>query len=405
MSSGVKMKLAGVAVVLMLFLGFALWGQILESVDADEIMVVQSPTGELSWYTSPGIKLQMFGKVTKYKKMSDIQFKAPLMFNDKGTGYLMGKFQLALPLDVERLTAILQKYPSQEAVENSLVIPTIEKVIYMTGPLMSSQESAAERKTDLIRYIVDQVEHGVYRTRQKVTVVEDVLKQGEKKEAVVADLAINKEGQVERQEESALTEFGIKIVNFAPSNLDYDPVVVAQFRKQQEIVQQVQTSMAQATEAAQQRITAKAQGEARVMTAQYEKEVEKIQAVTEAQKEREVGTLQAQKELEVATLAARAAEQYKRQQTLIGEGDAARKRAVMTADGALQQRLDTWLSGVQYMSNAIASYRGNWVPTIVSGGSGDQKQVANGAMQFMDLVSAKFSRDLALDMSMKPPKE
>ncbi len=333
-----KLKLFGIGSVLFLFLVLVLGGQVFESVDADQIMVVQSPSGDLTWHVAPGIKWQGFGKVTKYQKMSDTEFKSKLMFNDNGTGYLMGKFQLELPLDAERLTALHTKYGSQEAIERSLVAPTIDKVIYMTGPLMSSKESSAERKTDLIRYIIDQVEHGVYRTRQKETLVDDVLKAGDKKKAIVADLSI-KDGQVERQEESALTEFGIKIVNFAPSDLVYDDQVMTQIKKQQEITMQVQTAMAVATEAAQRKITVEADGQAEVMRAKYVKEIEKIQAVTAAQKEREVGTLQAQKDLEVSTLAAKSAEQYKRQQILIGEGDAERKRLVMAADGALEQKL------------------------------------------------------------------
>lgn len=397
MHSEVKWKVLGIGVVLVLFLTVVLGGYIWESVDADQIMVIQSPTGDLAWYTTPGIKWQGFGKVTKYQKMSDIEFKSKLMFNDNGTGYLIGKFQLELPLDVERLTALHTKYGSQEAIERSLVTPTIDKVIYMTGPLMSSKESSAERKTDLIRYIIDQVEHGVYRTRQKETLVEDVLKAGDKKKAMVADLSI-KDGQVERQEDSALTEFGIKIVNFAPSDLQYDPEVLAQIKRQQEITMQVQTAMAQAGEAAQRKITVEAEGQAEVMRAKYAKEIEKIQAVTQAQKDREVGTLQAQKELEVATLAAKSAEQYKRQQVLIGEGDAERKRLVMAADGALQQKIDAWVTAQQHYAAAIQNYRGNWVPSIVMGGQTGQAGVGSGALELIELLKAKTAKDLSLDL-------
>ncbi len=393
-----KLKIFGVVSVLCLFLSMVLGGQIVESVDADQIMVIQTPGGELTWHTSPGIKWQGFGKVTKYQKMSDIEFKSKLMFNDNGTGYLIGKFQLELPLDVERLTALHTKYGSQEAIERSLVTPTIDKVIYMTGPLMSSKESSAERKTDLIRYIIDQVEHGVYRTRQKETLVEDVLKAGDKKKAMVADLSI-KDGQVERQEDSALTEFGIKIVNFAPSDLQYDPEVLAQIKRQQEITMQVQTAMAQAGEAAQRKITVEAEGQAEVMRAKYAQEIQKIQAVTIAQKDREVGNLQAQKELEVATLAAKSAEQYKRQQVLIGEGDAERKRLVMAADGALQQKLDAWVEAQKAYAMAIKDYRGNWVPTTVMGGQSADKVPGGGALQLIDLLTAKTAKDLTLDMS------
>lgn len=37
----------------------------------------------------------------------------------------------------------------------------------MTGPLMSSKESYAEKRTNLIRFIEDQISNGVYKTAQK----------------------------------------------------------------------------------------------------------------------------------------------------------------------------------------------------------------------------------------------
>jgi hypothetical protein len=376
-------KVTGVFAVLVLFLFMALSGMLFENVDADEIMVVQHPTsGELSWYTTPGIQWQGFGKVTIYKKMSNTTLDSKIQFNDKGTGVMKGQFQLELPLQAEQLTALHTKYGSQEAIERSLVKPTIDKVIYMTGPTMSSEESVASKKTELIRYITDQIENGVYRTSQRVmTVVDPVSK--EQRSVVLAEIVLDKEGKPERQEQSALSEFGIRIVNFAPSDIDYDTVVTEQFKRQQDITMQVQTAMAQTREAEQRKLTAEATGKADVAKAQYEKEVQKIQAVTEARQK-----------LEVAQLGAQEAEQYKRQQTLIGEGDAAKRRLVMQADGALQQKLEAWTEAQRAWAEAFSKYQGAVVPTIQSGGATG----GNGAVNFMEILGAKAARDLALDL-------
>lgn len=377
-------KIIGVGAILALFLFIVLWGQLFENVDADEIMVVQHPTsGELTWHVTPGVKWQGFGKITFYRKLSDIDFDSKVMFNDNGTGHLKGKFQVEMPLDPEHLNALHTKYGSQQAIERSLVQPTIDKVIYMTGPLMSSKESSAERKTDLIRYIVDQIERGIYRTVQKTTTVEDAVTK-ERRNVTVADLSV-KDGKFDRQEESSLSEFGIKVVNFAPNDLDYDQAVKEQIAKQQTITMKVQTAIAEKLEAEQRKITAEADGKALVMKAQYEEEQEKIRAVVKAQKERDVQALKAE-----------AAVQYKREQILIGEGDGERKRAVMVADGALEQKLQTYLEVNAKYAEAIAKHQGAWVPSVVMGGSEGSKQ---GATELISLLTAKTAKDLALDLS------
>ena len=383
----VKYKLLGIVGVMLLFATILLWGQLFENVDADEIMVIQAPvSGELTWHVNSGTKWQGFGKVTMYRKMTDTVLNSQIQFNDKGTAIMKGRFQLELPLDPERLTSLHTKYGSQEAITQSLVTPTIEKVIWMTGPTMSSEESVSSKRTELIRFVTDQIESGVYRTTQRTVVVDDVLSK-EKRSIVLAEIVTGKDGKPERQEQSALSEFGIRIVNFAPNNIKYDNVVEEQFKRQQDITMQVQTAMAQTREAEQRKLTSEADGKANVTKAQYEKEVEKIKAVTEAQQR-----------LEVATLGAKEAEQYKRQQILEGEGDAEKKRLVMSADGALDQKLVALVEINKAYAGAIAQYTGNWVPTVV-GGNGSTS--GNGAMNLVELLTAKTAKDLALDMSMQ----
>jgi regulator of protease activity HflC (stomatin/prohibitin superfamily) len=181
-----------------------------------------------------------------------------------------------------------------------------------------------------------------------------------------------------------LAEFGIRIVNFAPRDIVYDDVVSEQFKGQQKITMQVQTAMAQTREAEQRKLTAEATGKADVAKAQYEKEVQKIQAVTEARQK-----------LEVATLGAQEAEQYKRQQILEGEGDAAKKRLVMQADGALDRKLEAYVEAQKAWADAMSKYTGNIVPMIQTG----QSSGSNGALNFMEIVGAKAAKDLALDLA------
>lgn len=367
-----------IAVIILLIVS----GKIFEGVNADEIVVIQDPVdGELHWYASQGVKWQGLGKVTTYRKLADRDFDAPVMFNDNGTGKLKGRYQVELPLDAAHLTALHSKFNSQEAIEHSLVQSTIDKVVYMTGPLMSSKESSAERKTDLIRYITDQIDNGVYRTTQKIITVEDQMSK-EKRTVTIAEISI-REGKPERQETSVLNTYGIKIVNFAPRELEYDDTVKKQIADQQQITMGVQTARAQALEAEQRRITAEADGKAAVMKAQYEKEEEKVRAVVEARKN-----------LEVARLEKEAAEFTKQKDILIGQGAAEKRRLAMNADGALELKLKTYESVMAKFASEFAKQK--WVPELQMGTNGSAN--GNAAVDMINLLTIKTAKDLGLDL-------
>ena len=93
-----KMVSSGIAVVVGLFFVIGAISSF-EYLDAGNIMVIQSPfAGNLTWYTTPGVKWQGFGKVTKYPKRTQFWFSysveqgkkvdesIPIRFNDGGHG-------------------------------------------------------------------------------------------------------------------------------------------------------------------------------------------------------------------------------------------------------------------------------------------------------------------------------
>lgn len=145
--------------------------------------------------------------------------------------------------------------------------------------------------------------------------------------------------------------------------------------------------IANAKRAQQEAITTEEQGKADAAKAKWEQEVIKSKVVTEAQAKKEVA------QLEVVT-----AELNKRKQILEGEGEAAKKRLVMQADGALDKKLEAYVSTQRMWAEAFSKYGGNVVPSVVTGGNGSG---GNGAVNFMDMMGIKAMRDLSLDLSNK----
>lgn len=374
-----------IAGVILLFVVLWMGGNVFENLDAHDLMVVQAPTsGELTWHTEPGIKWQGFGRVTLYPRRTSLDFKQPIRFSDSGHATVVGSIQMEMPTDNTHLTMIHKAYGNPEALKTQLVQTVVAKCIYLTGPLMSSKESAAEKRNDLIRYIEDQIEKGVYRMLQKDVQVPDPLNDKQMKTVTVVEILKDGKGLELRQEKSALTEFGVRTFNFAIKDLPYDEAVERQIKDQQALTMQVQTSIAQAKQAEQRVITVAKEGEAEAAKAKWEQEVLKARAVTEAEQKREVAKLDRD-----------AAEFTKQKLILEGQGEAEKRRAIMSADGALDKKLDAWVKSNANYAAAIMQSKHPLTPSVVMGGTG-----ANGGnvgLSLADMLMVKTAKELGLD--------
>ena len=292
--------------VIALVIAISYSGKMYEQNGAGEILVIQHPiSGELDVYTTPGTYSQYLGTATHYKKRSTIWFSKhkdqgdtadqsiKIRFNDGGHAQLSGAVSMELATDKESVIAYHTKFGSQESIEHDLVTTVIQKSIYMTGPLMSSKESYAEKRNDLISYIEDQATHGVYKTTQKDIKSNDPLTNAEKIITVV-DVQKDSKGGFLRQEKSPIQDYNIKLTNLSINSIDYDGNVEAQIKDQQKLTMQVQTAIANAKKAEQDALTTEQTGKAEAAKAKWDQEVIKAKLVTEAQQRKEVAALEAQ---------------------------------------------------------------------------------------------------------------
>jgi hypothetical protein len=387
-----------VFVLIFLVAGALSLGSIGEDVGAGEIVVIQYPvTGTLNVVKEQGFAWQLFGRAQHYKKSTQYWFTAssnntgetpdeespkannsiPIIFNDGGSGSVSGSIRWDMPTDNKSIIRIHSTYGSQEAVENQLIRPTMQKSIYFSGPLMSSKESYAEKKNELFGFIEDQAKEGVYKTRSKELKGIDPLSEKEKTVTVVEIL--EKNGLKLRQEVSPVKKYGVYVGNLSINQIDYNEVVKKQIDNQQKSTMAVQTAIADAKKAEQEAITSAKQGEAEAAKAKWAQEVIKAKLVTEAQQK-----------LEVAKLEAQAAEETKRKEILLGQGEAERKRLVMNADGALDKRLEAQIRINELWAEAFANYQGSFVPSIQMGGSGS----SSNALDFMEMMKIQAAQQM-----------
>lgn len=380
-----------------------LMGGVGETVGADEIVVKQGAIdGHLTVWSQPGFYGQWFGSMTRYRKSEQFWFSADkkeggeenqaikVRFNDGGHANVSGSLRFDLPLDDESVKKLHIKFGSNDAIRNALIRTVVVKSVYMTGPLLSSKESYAEKRSSMIQYIDDQIVHGIYQTStQEVTAVDPLSGKDKTVTQVTLKQDVKSSGGFARQEASAITEFGIRVYNVSINDMVYDEAVEAQIKSQQAAIANVQTAMAQSKKAEQDAITTMKQGEASAAKAKWEQETLKAKAVTEGEQEKAVAVLKAEKQRDVAKLALDAAEFTKKEQIALGEGEATRKRLVMQADGALTAKLAAYVETQKTWADAYSKQR--QVPEVVLGGS------ASPSTSFMDLLGARAARELALD--------
>ncbi len=360
--------------------------------------LVENLDGTLNVYTEPGWKWQGFGKVTTYARRDQFSFSSSkdqgktadesisTRFNDGGHGNISGTVNWQMPLKPELVISLHKDFGSTAAIEQQLIRPSLQKVIYNVGPTMSSTESSAEKRPEIPKYVDDQLVHGPYLTKTVQTTQKDPIT-GTDKQVAVVQIAMNDKGQPLRESKSQITEYGLQLQPVSINDIKYDAVVETQIKERQNATTQVQISIANAKKAEQEAITTAKQGEANAAKAKWDQETLNAKEIALAEKG-----------LTVAKLAAQTAEQFKREQTLVGEGEAARKRLVMEANGALDTKLQAYIEVNKAYASAIENAApGAWSPQVVMGGNGSN--TGGNATALVDMLAAKTARELGIDMS------
>ncbi len=362
-------------------------GSLVEDVKNEEIVVNQVPiTGTMYVWSQPGMYAQKLGHTTKYHKTEQLWFGAqnngepiPVIFNDASNGEIFGSLRVKLPTDREHMLRIQTDYNGMDRLMNDLVRPTVVKVVYASGPLMSAYESVSEKKNNLIEYITDQLNNGVYTTSVSIEEVIDPIT-GEKKQQKFAVLIPDSlaAGGYRRSEKSPFDYYGIEIGQVSVSKIDYEERVQKQIAQQQEANMLVQTSKAKSLAAQQEAIRAEQEGKAEAAKAKWEQEKIKAVEVTKAEQEFEVARLEALKANEV-----------KKRIIAEGEAEAAANRAKVAAGLTPQERAEWDYRTKVGVAEAVAKVK---LPTVIMGGT-------NGGNQTMDIMSLKFATDLVEKLS------
>lgn len=366
-----KAQIFAIFIAVLAVITVACIGKIGEDVKNETIVVNQFPlTGTMEYWTTPGFKMQWFGKTTTYYKTSQLWFGSdnedgdqmgnpiPVIFNDASDGMIYGSLRVKLPTETVYLERIQTDYNGMDRLMQDLVRPTVTKVIYASGPLMSAFESYAEKKNDLIEYITDQLNNGVYKTTVRSEEIVDPVT-GETKTVKIASLIAdeNSPGGFKRSESSPFQYYGLEIGQVAVSKIDYSQKVRDQIAQQQEANMLVATSRSKTIAAQQEAIRAEEEGKMSATRAKWEQEKIKAVEVTKAEQE-----------FEVARLAALKANEEAKKIKAEGEAEAYRQKKLVEAGLSPKERAEFEMKTKIGVAEAFAKTK--WPSVVMMGGNG-----------------------------------
>ena len=392
-----KKSILGIVIGVIAVILFGASFYIFEDADKSKNYVCQMPiTGNYKVWTDGGLQMQMFGSVESYSKTSQVEFSgveknqtgyvavgrtpaAALTFNDKGKGMIVGSFRVVLPTDEQNMSKIQRDFGSEDALIDNLVRPTLYKVVTACGPLMSSLESVSETRTDLIAYITDQLNNGVYKTKAvKTEVLNELTGEMEVRTQSVILEDINAPGGYARQEISPFSQYGITCGLVSILDIKYDAATQDQIDAQKQANLAVITSKTKSIEAMQRTLQITEEGKAAAEKAKWEQEREKAVAVTKAEQEREV-----------ARLAAEKAKFEKEKVIAEGQAQAEANRLKVAAGLTPQERAEWDYKTAVGIAQALADTKVSWVPEIMINGKDGASNTAMDAVglnMLMDVV-------------------
>lgn len=317
--------------------------------------------------------------------------KINIRFNDATTAKVSGITQYVLPTGEKEMLEIHNTHRSPEALVKRRLAPYTQECLQSSGQLLSSEAHYSGGRAQMVQDYLDQLKNGAFLLRiDEKNVFDSIEKTNKKIYTVVTQL--DKNNQIKRKF-SSIKEYEISVGDAQITDVDYQEQVDNMLAKKIEASTKASVSKQELMTAQQNALTMEAQGKAKLVQIEYEQKQNQTKQVVAAQTQVEL----AKQDLEKQGIALQGAKKEAEKIKILADADAYEKQRAIQANGALEQKLDAYITTQKYWAEAFGKYSGNIVPTYMTGGSGN----VNGATQFMELMGAKAAKDLMLDLNNK----
>jgi len=418
-------------VLALIIIGSMLLGGIGKN-DAQNWQIIQSVRGSITVRDQAGWYLKYFATVWTYPRYVDKAWNDQIdegekakesirtTFNDGGTAQVSTYVRYMTPIEENQRIEFHRQFAGN--IENATVSVKSHQIncVKATGPLMSASENQSARKAEFTQLIWDQLVDGLYGMRRvetevavdadpllatASTVVPGVINTPapSMEFKLTTELILDAEGKPTIVKESPLVSYGIKILQFSVTGIDYDPETLEQFATKKKSYLAAEQSKADREMEKQERLNVIEAGLREVAEAQATGNVLKETAVVAAQLKAEVAE---QAKIEAETVAGMALAVAKIEEeeaqvrldiaTLDGEAMivlATAERERIELAGALTELEQAMIDAQVQMASEVSMNLANvQVPLItMGGGAGSAGGVAGGLD--MNLVNLKLMVD------------
>ncbi|HTE33606.1 MAG TPA: hypothetical protein VK666_24660 [Chryseolinea sp.] len=314
-----------------------------------------------------------------------------IRFSDATTANVKGITQFILPSDEKEMILIHNTHRTPQSLVVKRLAPYTKECLQSSAQLMSSEKHYGGGRAQMAQDFMDQLKDGVYLLRTEENVVYDSLA-SEKKRIYQTEIQLDGKTSQPKRKLSSIKEYGITVADAAITDVDYEEQVDKKLTKIIDAVTKSSISKQELMTAQQQTLTAKAKGEQALVEIEYQQKQEQTRQVVEAEtkvKVAEQDKLQQKIAYEGSILEAKKIKE-------LADAQAYARSRIMQADGALEMKLKAQVEVQKVWAEAFSKYTGAIVPQFQTGGT-----ATNGALNFMDIMTAKTAKDFALDMKNK----
>lgn len=344
-------------------------------------------------------------------------------FLDQVDGQLFATARFKTPTDDEMFFKMVHEYRTPENLMRTALIPAFKETALITAQMMTAEEFFSGGRSTFTAEFENQMFNGTYivkRVEQEVSVTKRTPASAkaangheqskpidqETKTITVVEKVLDANGLPVRNKQKFM-DFGIQVVEARVM----DMVPNKAFRQRMSEKQQASAARAVAKEQRLQeeekKLLVEAEGARRVAEAQAKEKEKQVVATTQAETEKQLAITQAEKQLEQARIEKLAAkEQYERDVIkaksikLLADAEAYKKRVIIQANGALEQKIEAYKYGVDRIADALAKYKAPQNVTVLGGGNANStlSGAPDAVSSFLQLLTANQAKQLSLSL-------
>ena len=337
--------------------------------NSTEIVIKQSPFGEMSCVEGQGYYFKAFSKTWTFLKARSFYFNSStekiegknwegdetdeddieVTLSRNSKAWISGYLMYELPSDCSVLLRLREKHHTDDEIKHNLVRNAVMSGIAKTAPMFTAEAAKVTNLAEFQALAYDQITKGEYltetRTEKELVSEEErdsagkVVKRAEYAEYKVTSLKLDSMGRRIVMNESALKEFEIKVTQFQIRGVKLDDVSQNQLDVVKKRETQRVANITEAETAKQLAITNEANGKANAAKAKWDAEAEKARVIVKMEQSKDSAIILAERESEVAKRNALKAKYQADSTREAGRAEAEANRLKVQAGLTPQERL------------------------------------------------------------------